>query len=1304
MATIVLSAVGAAAGASIGGGILGLSSVVIGRAIGATVGRVIDQRLLGAGAEPVESGQVDRFRLSGASEGASISQIYGRTRLAGQVIWASRFQENTTTSGGGKGTPPGPKTTEYSYTISLAIALCEGQITRVGRVWADGREIARDDLNLRVYTGSQTQTADPKIEAVEGTGNSPAYRGIAYVVLEDLELGQFGNRVPQFSFEVMRPEQDDGVTTPDGPANGIRAVALIPGTGEYALATSPVYLEHAKGNTTVANINTPSEKTDFATSVEAMDEELPNCGSVSLVVSWFGDDLRCDRASLRPKVEQADVDGRDMPWGVSGLTRTSAELVPRDNGRSIYGGTPTDQSVVEAIQELTARGKDVVFYPFILMDQMAGNGLTDPWSGAGDQPALPWRGRMTLSVAPGQAGSPDQSAGAAVEVDAFFGTVQVSDFTINGTGVDYSGPDEWSFRRFILHYAHLCAAAGGVDAFCIGSEMRGLTQVRGAGNAFVFVEGLRQLAGDVRAVLGAGTKIGYAADWSEYFGYQPQDGTGDVYFHLDPLWADDDIDFVGIDNYMPMSDWRDGTDHADADWGSIYNTEYLKSNIAGGEGFDWYYANSAHEAAQNRSAITDGAHGEPWVYRYKDIHGWWSNPHHERVGGVRSGVATGWVPGSKPIWFTEIGCAAIDKGTNQPNKFIDLKSSESSLPKYSDGRRDDLMQMQYLRAMYQYWGDPVNNPVSSDYGGAMVDMSRAHVWAWDARPYPYFPHANDLWSDGPNYYRGHWINGRSNARSLADVVQEICARSGVGAVDVSRLYGYVRGYSVSNVSGARAALQPLMLAYGVEAIEREGTLIFRNRTGVADVVLDHDKIALLAEQTTPVERMRAPDAETAGRLRLSFIDADGDYDVRFEDAVFPDETSNVVSHSEFPLLLLPTEGRAITERWLAQSRVARDSARFSLPLSGYDVGAGDVVALQEDSGETLYRIDHVTQSEAQLVDAVRVEPEQYHASDAADTPATLRPFRAPVPVYPLFLDLPLLRGDEVEHAPHLAVSAYPWPGSAAVYSSASDSNYVLNKLVSSSAVVGQTVNTLQGASAGLIDRGGALRVSLSSGTLSSVGMDELLNGANVAAIGDGSADNWEVFQFADVVLVSEGVYELSNRLRGQAGSDALASGAWPAGSVFVLLNGAVGQVDLSPSARGLERHYRIGPASRPVDDPSYTYLAAGFDGIGLRPLSPVHLRASTDGAGDIALSWVRRTRIDGDSWQSVDVPLGEDSESYQVEVVQGASVVRQVTRTSPNWTYSAAEQLADGVASPFTIQVAQMSARFGAGLFKRIDL
>ncbi len=546
MATILLSAAGAALGAGFGGTVLGLSGAVIGRAIGATLGRVIDQRLMGAGSEAIEVGRIDRFRLMGASEGSAVPQLWGRMRVAGQVIWATEFQENTRRSGG-KGAPR-PRTTQYSYSVSLAVALCEGEITRVGRVWADGLEVAPTSLNLRIYNGSETQLPDPKISAVEGAGMAPAYRGIAYVVIEDLELSGFGNRVPQFTFEVVRPAQgafaDDVVDLP----RAVRGVALVPGTGEYALATTAVHYSRGPGVNRSANVNSASGRTDFATSIDQLRAELPNCGSVSLVVSWFGDDLRCSVCNVQPKVEQTIYDGIGMPWRVSGLARSLAVEVPRLDDKSVYGGSPADRSVIEAIQALRSEGQDVMFYPFILMDQLPFNGLPDPASDAFDQPVLPWRGRITLAKAPGQAGSTDRTAAAEAEVAAFFGTAQPAHFSIVSGAVQYSGPVEWKYRRFVLHYAKLCAVAGGVEAFCIGSEMRGLTSIRGAGDSFPAVQALRQLAADVRGILGPLTKISYAADWTEYFGYQTG---GDVYFHLDPLWADPNIDFIGIDNSVP---------------------------------------------------------------------------------------------------------------------------------------------------------------------------------------------------------------------------------------------------------------------------------------------------------------------------------------------------------------------------------------------------------------------------------------------------------------------------------------------------------------------------------------------------------------------------------------------------------------------------------------------------------------------------------------------------------------------------------------------------------------------------------
>lgn len=1452
MATLVLSAAGAALGGTFSGSVLGLSGAVIGRAVGATIGRVIDQKLLGQGSDPVETGKIDRYRLAGVGEGTPVTLTHGRMRLGGQVIWSTHFLESSqTTGGGGKGAPSQPETTTFSYSVSVALALCEGEILSLGRVWADGTLVDRATLNMTVYHGREDQLPDPKMEAVEGVGAVPAYRGTAYVVVEDLDLSPYGNRLPQLSFEVVRaPDKTKDV--PPAAGDSLRGVAMIPGTGEYALATTPVSFQRSLGNSSWINMNAPSGETDFLTSLNALDAELPNCDAVSLVVCWFGDDLRAGHCTVRPKVEQRLEDGNEMPWSVSGLSRSSAEEIPKVDDRPIYGGTPADAAVVEAIAALNSHGKEVMIYPFLLMEILAGNGLPDPWSESENQPALPWRGRISGDKALGVPGSSDGTAANTAAADAFFGTVTASNFAISAGAVSYSGPDEWSYSRFVLHLAALAAAAGGVTAFCVASELRGLTQMRDE-LGFPAVDKLIALAAEVRAIL-PDAKIGYAADWSEYFGYHPQDGSGDVLYHLDPLWADANVDFVGIDNYMPLADWRDGSEHLDATWGSIYNIDYLKSNIEGGEGYDWYYPSPDARNAQIRTPITDGAGGTPWIYRYKDIRNWWSNLHVERrhpadlsvlengaqprdwtpVGaattsvssdsfdryvlpvevaagsantdGVRtqsghalvaeqsyelrvhfrlgssdacrvvithganstlfelassldvqisgddepildhevitgevitlrvvlryqgSGVAdvsvgpnsatpgsnilifgadllawpvppTAWVPQSKPIWFTEIGCPAIDKGANQPNVFFDPKSSESAVPYFSSARRDDTIQLQALRAVTQYWSDPQNNPVSPHYDGQMVDTNRVFAWAWDSRPYPAFPNSDQLWSDGENFAKGHWLSGRISGPSLDLVVAEICRRAGVTDIDVSQLHGVVRGHSTTEVDTARAQLQPLMLAYNFTATEREGKIVFEHVPLLPDAVIT-DGEAVVDDQNDGLSFTRASEAETVGRVRLTHVEADGAFETALAEAMFPDEAQIAVSQNELPLSLTGAEARDIAERWLATSRLARDTVTFSLPPSRRDVQAGSLVELP---GGTLWRVDRMEDLNTRKIEATRVEPSVSvpPASTEITVPSVV--YSPPTPVEPVFLDLPLLRGDEVEHAPHLAVAATPWPGRVAVYSAPSDSNFTLNTLVDGPSTIGSLETPLAAADANRWDRGAPVRIRVSSGNLSSVTRSEVLNGANVAAIGADDTGPWEVIQFADATLVGPEVWELSMRLRGQAGTEAFIPSVWPAGTKFVLLDGRPAQIELATSARGLSRFYRIGPSQRSYDDSSYVVRELSFDGAGLRPYAPAHLRYKDEGAA-LAFSWIRRTRIDGDSWQGTDVPLGEDAEAYLVRVGDAGGIRREVVIDTPSWTYDAADRISDGTAPDFTVYVAQISARFGPGPSTRITI
>jgi hypothetical protein len=110
-----------------------------------------------------------------------------------------------------------------------------------------------------------------------------------------------------------------------------------------------------------------------------------------------------------------------------------------------------------------------------------------------------------------------------------------------------------------------------------------------------------------------------------------------------------------------------------------------------------------------------------------------------------------------------------------------------------------------------------------------------------------------------------------------------------------------------------------------------------------------------------------------------------------------------------------------------------------------------------------------------------------------------------------------------------------------------------------------------------------------------------------------------------------------------------------------------------------------------------------FAGLGLRPYAPMHLRFAERADGGLDLTWIRRTRIDGDSWAGEDVPLGEETEAYRVRVRDGAgATLRTVDVMQPGWTWSAAERAADTGAA--AIEVAQVSRAFGAGPYRRIEI
>jgi hypothetical protein len=181
-------------------------------------------------------------------------------------------------------------------------------------------------------------------------------------------------------------------------------------------------------------------------------------------------------------------------------------------------------------------------------------------------------------------------------------------------------------------------------------------------------------------------------------------------------------------------------------------------------------------------------------------------------------------------------------------------------------------------------------------------------------------------------------------------------------------------------------------------------------------------------------------------------------------------------------------------------------------------------------------------------------------------------------------------------------------------------------------------------------------------------------------------------------LIAENVYRLSGFLRVQAGSEAEMLALRPAGQNFILLNAAVVQPDMTLTEAGLEATWRLGPAQFDYGHPSYLEVTYAGQLKSLRPLRPAQIRMAA-GVGGFNISWIRRTRIDGDLWELAEVPLGEASEQYRLEIYSGATLKRSLVLSTPNYFYTNADFTTDfgGPPAAVKLRVAQMSAVVGAG-------
>jgi len=228
MATLLFSALGTIFGGPLGG------------VIGALAGRQVDAALIGGGTR--EGPRLKELAASTSSYGSPIPRQFGAMRVAGTIIWSTDLIEHREKQGGGKGQP---SVTAYTYTASFAVALSSRPVAAVGRIWADGNLLrgAAGDLKtggtFRLHSGRADQTPDPLILAAEGADRAPAFRGLAYVVFEDLQLADFGNRIPALTFEVLADEGPlELALLTEGAIEAVDAAVPLPGITGLAVEGS----------------------------------------------------------------------------------------------------------------------------------------------------------------------------------------------------------------------------------------------------------------------------------------------------------------------------------------------------------------------------------------------------------------------------------------------------------------------------------------------------------------------------------------------------------------------------------------------------------------------------------------------------------------------------------------------------------------------------------------------------------------------------------------------------------------------------------------------------------------------------------------------------------------------------------------------------------------------------------------------------------------------------------------------------------------------------------------------------------
>lgn len=553
---------------------------------------------------------------------------------------------------------------------------------------------------------------------------------------------------------------------------------------------------------------------------------------------------------------------------------------------------------------------------------------------------------------------------------------------------------------------------------------------------------------------------------------------------------------------------------------------------------------------------------------------------------------------------------------------------------------------------------------------------------------------------------------------LDDVAADILDSSGlsVAQYDVAALAAdVVRGYSVSRPMAPRSAMEPLMAAYAFDLIEEDGVLIAVKRGGAVAATLNADSLgAAESPDGTLVGVVRNNVSELPSEISITYPDIGTEYQPATQYARrLTARHANKVSLS-FSLVMTSQEAARLAEillnlAWWSGGETYSTVATFDhLRLS-----PSDRVGLPVYGNVLTARITEITAGSPGLMqlqavpDVAALYSGTAVGADAVDLSQTIAPAG---PTRALLLDCVMLRDLDDEAGLYVAMSGYSsgWPGGALYKSNDGGSTYGAFSIVSSgsAATMGYATTVLATHGCTTWDRTNTVTVRLTHGSLSSATELAVLNGANAGLLG--AHGRWELIQWQTATDNGDGTWTLSNLLRGRRGTDHAAA-SHAVGDHFVVLSASTIQsIDLANSEIGTTRHYKSVTSGKALESVGAETMV--YAGERLECLSPVDVRASRDGSGNITLTWKRRNRINAGWNNFADVPMSEATQSYEVDIytTSGFTTVKRTLSglSSATASYTAAQQTTDfgSTQSTIHVRVYQLSATVGRGHYRQASV